>query len=51
LPTFGSRISRVFICFHGGALFALHGVIKKTQKTQDEELTIARRRKQEVEDG
>ena len=44
-------ISRVFICFHGGALYALHGFIKKTQKTPDGELTIARRRKQEVENG
>jgi phage-related protein len=44
-------ISRVFICFHEGALYALHGFIKKTQKTPDAELTIARRRKREVEDG
>src|SRR5215204_370 len=36
-------ISRDFICFHGGALYALHGFIKKTQKTPDEELTIARK--------
>ncbi len=26
-------ISRVLICFHGGVLVALHGFIKKTQKT------------------
>ena len=45
------RISRVFICFHGGALWALDGFIKKTQKTPAEELTIALKRKQEVEGG
>jgi len=42
-------IARVFISFHRGALYALHGFIKKTQTTPDRELTIARRRKQEVE--
>ena len=45
------RISRVFVCFHDGALYALHGFIKKSQKTPDEELTIALKRKIEVEDG
>lgn len=44
-------ISRVFICFHDGALYALHGFIKKAQKTPDEDLAIARKRKREVEDG
>jgi phage-related protein len=44
-------ISRVFICFRRGELYALHGFIKKTRKAPDEELTIARRRQQEVEDG
>jgi len=44
-------ISRVFVCFHEGVLYALHGFIKKTQKTPDEDLATARRRKREVEDG
>jgi len=44
-------ISRVFLCFHDGSLYALHGFIKKTQKTPDDELAIARKRKHEVEDG
>ena len=44
-------ISRVLICFHKGVLVALHGFIKKTQKTPDEDLAIARRRVKEVEDG
>jgi phage-related protein len=44
-------ISRVFICFQDGMLYALHGFIKKTQRTPPDELAIARKRKQEVEDG
>ncbi|HKP77990.1 MAG TPA: type II toxin-antitoxin system RelE/ParE family toxin, partial [Phenylobacterium sp.] len=44
------KISRVLICFHDGVLFALHGFIKKTQKTPDEDLAIARKRMKEVED-
>ncbi len=47
----GKTISRVIVCFHGGVIYALHGFIKKTRKTPDEELAIARRRKQEVEHG
>jgi phage-related protein len=41
----------VFTCFHDGALYALHGFIKKTQKTPAGDLAIAQRRKREVEDG
>ena len=44
-------ISRVLICFHGGMLVALHGFIKKTQKTPDDDMVIARKRMKEVEDG
>jgi phage-related protein len=47
----GKTISRVLICFHDGVLVALHGFIKKTQKTPDEELKIARKRMKEIEDG
>lgn len=47
----GRTISRVFIGFHRGTLYALHAFIKKTQRTPDRELAIARRRKQEVENG
>ncbi len=43
------KISRVLICFHDGVLFALHGFIKKTQKTPDEDLAVARKRMKEVE--
>ena len=44
-------ISRVLICFHQGMVYALNGFIKKTQKTPDEEIEIARKRKREVENG
>lgn len=44
-------ISRVMICFHGGDLYALHGFIKKTQKTPDDELKLARKRMKEIENG
>ena len=44
-------ISRAFVCFHDGALYARHGFIKKTRKMPDQELAIARKRKREVEDG
>ena len=46
-----NTISRVFICFHDGLLYALHGFIKKTRKIPHSELTIARKRKREVEHG
>lgn len=47
----GRRISRVFICFHDGAIYALHGFVKKTRATPVEELALARRRRKEVENG
>src|SRR5882724_11727401 len=34
---------------HQGQILALHGFIKKTQKTPDEDLALARRRKREFE--
>ncbi|EQD36116.1 protein containing DUF891, partial [mine drainage metagenome] len=43
-----SRIARVLICLHKGKLVALHGFIKKTQKTPADELTLARKRQKEV---
>jgi phage-related protein len=47
LPT--GRIARVLICFYGGHLVALHAFIKKTRKTPDEDLGVARKRKKELE--
>ena len=44
-------ISRVLICFHDQALYALHGFIKKTQKTPTEDLRLARERMKEVQNG
>jgi phage-related protein len=43
-----NRIARLLFCATGGRILVLHGFIKKTQKTPDEELTRARRRKKEI---
>jgi phage-related protein len=42
-----NRIARVLFCFTEGQLIALHGFIKKTQKTPDAELALARKRMNE----
>jgi len=47
----GGNIARVFICFHAGDLYALHGFIKKTQKTPADDLKLALGRKKDVEHG
>ena len=44
-----NRIARVLFGVHQGRMLALHGFIKKSQKTPDEDLTLARRRKREFE--
>lgn len=44
-------IARVLICFRRGELFALHGFIKKSQKTSPADLKLAGARKKEVENG
>ena len=43
------RIARVFLCFSEGVLIALHGFIKKTRTTPDNELKLARKRHKEIE--
>jgi phage-related protein len=43
-----NRIARLLFCVTGGRILVLHGFIKKTQKTPDEELAQARRRKKEI---
>jgi phage-related protein len=43
-----NRIARLLFCVTGERILVLHGFIKKTQKTHDEELTRARRRKKEI---
>jgi phage-related protein len=44
----GNRIARVFLCPDNGVLVALHAFIKKTQKTPDDELAMARKRQKEL---
>ena len=43
------RISRVLFCLSDGQIVALHGIIKKTQKTPKQDLKFARDRQKEVE--
>ena len=47
LPT--KRIARVLLCLYREHLIALHGFIKKTRTTPDEDLALARKRKKELE--
>jgi hypothetical protein len=43
------REARIFFGFHDGMLIALHAIIKKTQRTPPEELTLARQRFKELQ--
>ncbi len=45
----GNRIARVLFCVFENRIVVLHGFIKKTQKTPDDELALSRRRKKEFE--
>ena len=47
LPT--QRTARVLLCLYRERLVALHGFIKKTRATPNEDLALARRRKKELE--
>lgn len=47
LPT--KQTARVLVCLYRDHLVALHGFIKKTRATPDDELALARRRKKELE--
>ncbi|PYT30073.1 MAG: hypothetical protein DMG57_09465 [Acidobacteria bacterium] len=47
LPT--KRTARVLVCLYREHLVALHGFIKKTRATPDEDLATARKRKKELE--
>ena len=47
LPT--KRTARVLLCLSREHLVALHGFIKKTRTTPDEDLDLARKRKKELE--
>ena len=43
------RIARVVFCVSDGRMILLHGLVKKTQKTPQPDLELARRRQNEVE--
>jgi len=43
------REARIFFGFHDGMLIALHGIVKKTQKTPTEDLVPARQRFKELQ--
>ena len=45
----GNRIARVFFCASQGSMVLLHAFIKKTQKTPQSELNLAKARQKEVE--
>jgi phage-related protein len=45
-----NRIARVIFCISQERIVVLHGFIKKTQKTPEGELALARKRKKEFED-
>jgi phage-related protein len=43
------RTARVLLCLHDENLIALHGFIKKTRRTREEDLALARGRLKELE--
>jgi phage-related protein len=43
------RTARVLICLYRERLVALHGFIKKTRATPDEDIDLARKRRKELE--
>ena len=45
----GNRIARLLFSLVDGKIVVLHGFIKKTQQTPDDDLKLARRRKREFE--
>jgi phage-related protein len=47
LPT--KRTARVLLCLYREHLVALHGFIKKTRQTPEDDLELARKRKKELE--
>jgi phage-related protein len=46
LPT--RRTARVLLCLHKEHLVALHGFIKKTRATPEDDLALARKRQKEL---
>ena len=43
-----NRIARVIFCMGDGHMILLHGFIKKTQKTPQQDIDLARKRQREV---
>ena len=43
------RTARVLLCLYWEYLVALHGFVKKTRATPDEDLALARKRKRQLE--
>ncbi|HET9640321.1 MAG TPA: type II toxin-antitoxin system RelE/ParE family toxin [Allosphingosinicella sp.] len=41
----------MFVCFHDGMAYALHGFLKTTRATPEEDLALARMRMKEVQSG
>lgn len=44
----GGRIARMIFCLKRSEIYVLHGFMKKTQKTPQQELTLAQKRMKEV---
>jgi phage-related protein len=44
----GGRIARLIFCVKNGEIYVLHGFMKKTEKTPQQELALSRRRMNEV---
>ena len=47
----GNRIARTLFAVAGGKMVLLHGFIKKTQRTSNDEIVLAERRFKEWQDG
>jgi phage-related protein len=45
----GNRTARALTCLYANRLVALHGFIKKTRATPAEELMLARKQQEELE--
>jgi phage-related protein len=45
----GNRVARLLFCLAEGRIVVLHGFIKKTQQTPDQDMKLVRRRKREFE--
>lgn len=44
----GNRIARVIFCMKDGEMILLHGFIKKTKKTSQDDIALAANRKKEI---